>query len=258
MDPINPWLDPIEVRRMAERLMQPAREQAAPLVDPGFDEAFIGFGPEATQPSIPVSIPGLTPIQEVREMPAHVPPRPPSTNPFPNAAPITIAPRYTPGSASRVTPTLTPRVMHVIPEAQVAIPVYPLYQSLPSTVETPVTARGPFLERITRFRDWMRHNFAATGIFILDREGAVIYDESNHGRLHFLARSLALASRRPGATGRNVHVKISAGATLEVIPVETPYGCLVLGAVVPESLNPPSVSAVMNALLLVASPPSEG
>jgi len=33
-----------------------------------------------------------------------------------------------------------------------------------------------------------------------------------------------------------IDVKIGAGATLEVIPVETAYGCLVLGAVVPEAL----------------------
>lgn len=103
----------------------------------------------------------------------------------------------------------------------------------------------------------MRHNFSASGIFILDREGAVIFDETSHGRLHFLARSLALASRRPGASSGNVHVKISAGTTLEVIPVETPYGTLVLGAVVPESLTPSSVVAVMEALALVASPPLE-
>jgi hypothetical protein len=101
----------------------------------------------------------------------------------------------------------------------------------------------------------MRHHFAATGIFILDREGSVIFDESNHGRLHFLARSLALASRRPGSSAGNVHVKIGAGATLEVIPVETAYGCLVLGAVVPESLQPAAVNAVMEALSQVAAPP---
>jgi hypothetical protein len=222
MDPINPWFDPIEVRRMAERLIQPARKQTAPLVEPGFDEAFIGFGPEATPPPIP------------------------------------IAPRSKPESASRVTPTLTPRVMHIIPEAPIAIPAYPLHQGAPSAMEPPATAHGPFHERITRFGDWMRDNFTATGIFILDHEGAVIYDESNHSRLHFFARYLALASRRPSASGQNVHVKISAGATLEAILVETPYGRLVLGALVPEPLSPPSVSAVMNELLLVASAPSEG
>jgi hypothetical protein len=149
----------------------------------------------------------------------------------------------------------SPFVAQHVPEPVVA-------QAVPGTFpgrieENPTSARGPFLDRITHFRDWMRHNFSATGIFILDREGSVIFDETSHGRLHFLARSLALASRRPGASPGNVHVKISAGATLEVIPVETAYGCLVLGAVVPESLTPSSVIAVMEALALVASPPPE-
>ena len=183
MDPIYPWLDPAEVRRLADRLMRPNREPSVTVTDAGFDDGFVGYSAEPS----PVQPP-----------PAAEPPPPP---------------------------------------------------------ETKTTARGPFLDRITRFRDWMRHNFSATGIFILDREGAVIFDESSHGRLHFLARSLALASRRPGASAGNVHVKIGAGATLEVIPVETAYGCLVLGAVVPESLPPASVVAVMEALSQVATPP---
>ncbi len=197
IDPIYPWLDPIEVRNMADRLMKPHRESATVIADAGFDDAFVGYA--ATQTAAPLPPPPLPP------------PLPPRQEPV---APLEPAP-----------------------------------------ADTQTSARGPFLDRITRFRDWMRQNFSATGIFILDREGAVIFDESNHGRLHFLARSLALASRRPGASAGNVHVKIGAGATLEVIPVETAYGCLVLGAVVTESLDPPSVTAVMDALALVASPP---
>lgn len=61
----------------------------------------------------------------------------------------------------------------------------------------------------------------------------------------------------PETSAGNVHVKVGAGATLEVIPVETAYGCLVLDAVVPESLTPASVNAVMEALARIASPPHE-
>jgi hypothetical protein len=43
MDPINPWLDAAEVRRLAERLMRPVREPAVTIADAGFDEAFVGF-----------------------------------------------------------------------------------------------------------------------------------------------------------------------------------------------------------------------
>jgi len=201
MDPINPWLDPVEVRRMAERLMRPVRDPAVTVSDAGFDEGFVGYASDR-----PVS-----------------------------PAPQQAVPARIVGPPVRETPPPAPE---------------PVRETIASS------ARGPFLDRIHRFRDWMRHHFAATGIFILDREGSVIFDESNHGRLHFLARSLALASRRPGSTAGNVHVKIGAGATLEVIPVDTAYGCFVLGAVVPESLQPEAVSAVMEALTMVAAPPA--
>jgi len=207
-DPIYPWLDPIEVRRLAEGLMRPQREPTMTVEDAGFDQGFVGYATE--RPALPmVAPPLLPPPQQHQQVMAP---------PAPAPAPVMSQPE--------------------------------------EITAGPTTARGPFLDRITRFRDWMRSQFSATGIFILDREGAVIFDESNHGRLHFLARSLALASRRQGSSGGNVHVKIGAGATLEVIPVDTAYGCLVLGAVVPDSLPPASVAAVMDALALVSSPPN--
>ncbi|MGL5018404.1 MAG: hypothetical protein ACRDBP_09740 [Luteolibacter sp.] len=199
MDPIYPWLDPVEVRRLAERLVKPGREPSVTAADAGFDDAFVGFANERAATVVPAPQPAAPELVRATEVP--VPPEPP--------------------------------------------------------VASSLVARGPFLDRIKRFRDWMHQNFAATGVFILDREGEVIFDESHHGRLHFLARSLALASRRPGASAGNVHVKIGAGATLEVIPVDTAYGCLVLGAVVPDSLPPASIVAVMEALSLVAAPPGE-
>ncbi len=201
MDPVNPWLDADEVRRMAARLMKPARDPEVHVTDAGFDDDFVGFANE--RPASPAPVP---------------------------APPALVS-----------TPS---------PHAE------PMKQPAPEAAEpSPSTARGPFLERIRRFRDWMHREFSASGLFILDREGTVIFDESAQNRLYFLARSLALASRRPGTTAANVHVKIGAGATLEVIPVETAYGCLVLGAVVPEALPPAAVSAVMAALAQAAAPP---
>lgn len=201
MDPVNPWLDADEVRRMAMRLMNPVRDPGVQVADAGFDEGFVGFAhqrPDSPAPSPP--------------QPAAVSPPSPSSEPMEPA------------------------------DSDAAEP-------------PPCRARGPFLERIRLFRDWMAREYSAGGLFILDREGAVIFDESGQNRLYFLARSLALASRRPGTAASNVHVKIGAGTTLEVIPVETAYGCLVLGAVVPEALPPAAVSAVMAALTQAAAPP---
>jgi hypothetical protein len=199
MDPLHPWIDADEVRRLAARLMKPSRDPEVSIADAGFDEAFVGFA--ANRPAATTAQPPV-PQQPV------TPPPPPAP--------------------ARVTP--------------------------PAADPSPAAARGPFLERIRRLRDWMGGQFSASGIFILDREGAVIFDESGHNRLHFLARSLALASRRPGTTAANVHVKIGAATTLEVIPVETAYGCLVLGAVVPEALPPAAVQSVMTALAEIAKP----
>ncbi len=179
-DTIHPWLDPLEVRRLAESLMSRPPEPLAPIAEAGFTAAFVGFE----------------------------------------------------------TPPPTPAV-----------------EPIPHQVGFQISARGPFLEQATRFRDWLRTQYGATGIFILDHEGRVIFDESGHGKLHFLARSLALASRRQRSTPGNVHVKITAGSTLEVIPVDTAYGCLVLGAVVPEALSPHSVAEVMAVLAQTSSPP---
>ncbi len=194
MDPIYPWLDPIEVRALANQLLRPVKPPAVSVPDVGFGDAFVGF---ASNPSFPQ------------------PPPPPLEAVTDSSPPFTA-------------------VGEILPE--------------PGPAPESVPANGPFLERIHLFRDWMRHQFNASDIFILDHEGAVIFDESNHGRLHFVARSLAFASRRPGTTIGNVHVKISAGTTLEVIPVETAHGCLFLGAVVPEAMAPTAVTVVMKAL----------
>lgn len=147
-------------------------------------------------------------------------------------------------------PTPPPTPVQAPAARPVATPPAPVASAVSALAKTPI------IDRIPPFREWMQKNFSATGIFLLDGEGAVIFDASNHGRLHFLARSLALANRRPGQAAGNVHVQIGAGATLEVIPVETAQGWLVLGAVVPVALDRPAVAAVMDALIKVAASPA--
>ncbi|RYD19067.1 MAG: hypothetical protein EOP88_20345 [Verrucomicrobiaceae bacterium] len=264
MDPIYPWLDPVEVRRLADRLMRPERQATVAPVDAGFDDGFVGF--TGTQPfSTPAQQPPVTPpplppraFEEARVFQPAAPdpqPSPVSEPAFQPAPEPTFQATPEPAFQAAPEPAFQAAPEPVAPPAPEPEPAPAIIHTPPSE-ESQVIARGPFLDRITRFRDWMRHNFSATGIFILDRDGAVIFDESSHGRLHFLARSLALASRKPGSSGGNVHVKIGAGATLEVIPVETTYGLLVLGAVVPDALPTQSVAAVTEALTQVASPPA--
>jgi hypothetical protein len=228
MDPIYPWLDPVEVKRLAESLLKPLRQPSLKVADAGFDAGFVGYATgSSSQAKAPVVVSSL-------EIPALVMPSPAhdlSSDPFAVTDMSPPAP-----------PVLEPAPAPVV-ERVVAPPVE----------ETKAVVRVPFQESVIRFRDWMRENFAATGIFILDREGEVLFEDGHQGRLHFLARSLAIAPRSPSVGSGNVHVKIGAGAMLEIIPVDSPHGRMVLGVVVPEALVPSSVGVVMDALSQIAS-----
>ena len=126
----------------------------------------------------------------------------------------------------------------------------------------PVTAspegRGPLWERLSRFRDALIRHTGAQGVFILDREGKPVMEDPAFGKLHFLARSLAQAYRPVSGQSGNVHVKIGSNAVLEVVPVETPFGCLVLGAVMPRPLTAAAVAEIAEALRQAATPRESG
>ncbi len=228
MDPIYPWLDPVEVKRLAESLLKPLRQPSLKVADAGFDAGFVGYATGSfSQAKAPVVVSSL-------EIPALVMPSP--------AHDLSSDPFAVTDMSSPAPPVLEPAPVPVV-ERVVAPPVE----------ETKAVVRIPFQESVIRFRDWMRENFAATGIFILDREGEVLFEDGHQGRLHFLARSLAIAPRSPSVGPGNVHVKIGAGSMLEIIPVDSPHGRMVLGAVVPEALVPSSVMVVMDALSQIAS-----
>lgn len=121
---------------------------------------------------------------------------------------------------------------------------------------SPVKVRGPFLERMSRFRDGLHGQFAAKGVFILDKEGAVIFDESDHSRLHFMARSLAMAAKKSSDGPGNVHVKVGSTTMLEVIPVDTVFGRIVLGLLVEQPLSADAVVRITHALQMAVAPPN--
>ncbi len=114
------------------------------------------------------------------------------------------------------------------------------------------------LERLARFRDALIRHTGAQGVFILDREGKPVMEDPAFGKLHFLARSLAQAYRPVAGQAGNVHVKIGSNAVLEVVPVETPFGCLVLGTVMPRPLTASAVAEIAAALRQAAKPRDSG
>lgn len=243
MDPVNPWLDPSEVRHLAEQLLRPVAPARLAAADPGFDKAFVGF----TNPNRQ-SVETLPPEEKATPTPPQyqaAPPEPPTAK-IPAGIIVTNEPEPAP---SEPEPEPTQRTIPNLPK-----PVREEEQAFTPAPPQSAPIKTRFLERIEIFRNWLAKNFNATDIFILDREGKVIFDESGHGRLHFMARNLALASRNTEAQGGNVHVKIGPGAILEVIPCETPYGRIVLGALVPDSLPAQHVGTITEVLVQTASP----
>lgn len=142
------------------------------------------------------------------------------------------------------------------PPAMVFEPVSPVLDSPLSPVAVPAApeGRGPLWERLSRFRDALIRHTGAQGVFILDREGKPVMEDPAFGKLHFLARSLAQAYRPVSGQSGNVHVKIGSNAVLEVVPVETAFGCLVLGAVMPRPLTAAAVAEIAEALRQAATP----
>jgi hypothetical protein len=230
MDPLEPWIDASSVRRMAESLLaEPRGMTADPGPDAGFGSEFVGFtGEAATRPVSP---------------------------PVPSAA-APVAPPLEPAPAVSAAPK-------VFTAEETNPPLPPAEASAPAPVPAapPVAApsagserRGPLLDRLARFRDTLIRHTGAQGVFILDREGKPVMEDPAFAKLHFLARSLAQAYRPVSGQAGNVHVKIGSNAVLEVVPVETAFGCLVLGAVMPRPLTAAAVAEIAAALRQAATP----
>jgi hypothetical protein len=234
MDCVRSWLDAEEVGRLAQRLLVGRGEVLLPTAETPLGAAFEGFtgevgpAPAAAAPPSPAGPPPLPPAE-------------PATPAEPAAAPVATA------SVAAAAPG--PAAVVVVP-AELSEAAEPVVDARP-----PEPPRGPFLQRVQRLRDWLREQFAVRGMFLLDREGVVIFDDGVNEKLHGLARSLAHTSRNAGGACSNVHVKIGAEATLEVIPVLTRYGLLVLGAVAPQAVPPTGVAMIIDALQRTATPP---
>ena len=241
--------------------------------DAGFGQEFVGFAIERAR-SAEVAVAASPPPQPVREAPRPVavpaptpvseaPPRvftpvqavatPPPPVPAPEALQA-VPPQAAPASP----PTPAPVPAPVPVPAAAPTPAVEAAAAPPPVSAAPQERRGPLLERLVRFRELLMRHTGAQGVFVLDREGKPVMEDPAFGKLHFLARSLAQAYRPVAGQAGNVHVKIGSNAVLEVVPVETPFGWLVLGAVLPGPLTAAAVAEIAAALRLAATPREAG
>jgi hypothetical protein len=205
MDPLQPWVDAQEMRRLAEALMTSPVRTLETSSDAGFSGDFVGFADD--------------------QSPAPAEPIPTGEKPpLPPAATVFTAPAEPPRTAA---PAVTPTTR----------------------------VRGPFLERLSRFREWLLAHGRVQGLFVLDKDGAVIFDDGDHERLHFMARSLAMAAKRSPEGWSHVHMKVGSTGLLEVIPIETVYGRMVLSLIVEHPLDAVDVAPLTAALQRAVAPP---
>lgn len=212
MDTINPWLDPTEVRQLAEKLIRPVEQSSIAPKDPGFDTSFVGF------------VDSDEPAEE-------------STKIAPTPQPVVVAPVPTQPAAA---PAPAPAQSAPAPK----IPIENINLKPVDAASTTPKITTLLDSRFDKISNWLTEQFGAKEIFILDHAGAVMFDESHHGRLHFIARDLILEA----AQANNVRVKFGPAANLELIPYESSQGLVILGALFPYTLSNNKITLIREAL----------
>ncbi|MBB5352090.1 hypothetical protein HNR46_002331 [Haloferula luteola] len=247
MDPIVSWMDADEVRQLASQLMTPVpRPEVGTPDDAGFGAMFEGFvvGPSrereqaAVMPESAVQSEVTPESEPVASQAAEAPARPFLHATTHESSDSSVEPEFKGESE--------PEIADDGGEGEEA--------DLPVEREMEGDEPANLARRMQRFRQWLEERYEARGAFVLDREGNPVIDDPAYVKLHFLARSLAQAYRPVKGEAGNVHVKIGADAFLSVVPVDTAFGCLVLGVVLPVPLDAARVRVVAEALSQVATP----
>jgi len=292
MDSVRSWLDADDVRRMAQRLVSGRGSECLPAAATPFGDDFEGFAdgvpqqsaveaaaPVAAEPATPSSDASPAQLVEAPAPSAGPPALPTDRHGEAGLAPDEAAPPEPDtepvAEHDPVGVQGPPRIVEAGDLGEAATGIEAETETMPGSPDVPVELersaevagpvvearppeppRGPFLQRVQRFREWLREQFAVRGMFLLDQEGVAIFDDGVNVKLQSLARNLAQASRLSTGAGSNIHVKIEADAILEVIPVDTHYGLLVLGAVVPQAVPARGVALIIDGLRRTATPPS--
>ena len=300
MDPLQPWLDAKEVRRLAEGLLAPPPEVEQAAVDAAYGEVFEGFAGGDDTPTL--AKPGET-VVVASSYKQEVPPAPHKTedkaeddgsaddalsqqvdtpnvevsNPVEDTeepaqttepiatqvdSPFHISVNQNHSKADVMAAKVGSQDDKATKATALEVPVSSsdtVKESSPSPVDNDepirkLDARGPFLSRIRQFSQVIREDLGAKAMFLIDVNGQILLDEVENAKLIQVARTLANASQRANrqsagaAAVGNLHVKIGASSTLEVIPVDSRYGLLILGVIFPGPIGAVRVMQVADEL----------
>lgn len=119
------------------------------------------------------------------------------------------------------------------------------------------TPEVPLAKRLLGFGDWMRRSLGARAYFVCDRHGELLLDTVENEKLLQVARILAHASNRAnrqtggGQNPATMQVRIGPSALMEVLPVPSPHGLIVLAVILEKPLEPSGMAELNRALALV-------
>ena len=177
MDPIESWVDPQEVRRLAEALMTPASRAQNSSEDATYSQGFVGFAE--------------TPQQA----------------PMMNAAP-TASPQPSPSAVVALNGDTS------------------LHQQLSSLRQT-ISSRIPFL-----------------GMFALNVDASVAFDDGDHQHLYFAAQNWAKALLASPVAQQQLQLRVGSIDFLSLMALPTARGTVVLAFLVNRALTVDEVAAV--------------
>lgn len=235
---LSQWLDPDEVRSLAEGLLAKTPVSQIPSHESVFGESFEGFDGE---PELSDAIPApVVPAAQAIDAKAKL-------------APIAVEP-VSPLSH----PTPEPKISQpAVKEVKSPIQSDPFRKEKISVAPTAPAKKAILLKGVTSqvpkgssglptlpraleiFADWLKKQTPILAVFICDPKGKVVVDEIGSEKLIKVARSLSLASISKGKAGSRglLQIEITNDRIMEILPLKSSEGHSITGLVVARPLT---------------------
>jgi len=239
MNPIESWVDVDELRRMADALLLSPDSEEEPSTTS--DEAVFGSRFEGYEAQ------GASAAK---------------TSPKDHAEPVEESARHSLAAARELAQRGGLLTKRALSKGEQSRGAEHATKSAVTASTAPVAHRKPdnaqIIAQLKPLGPWLKEAVQASSYFILNREGVVIAGglEDDSAKLYRVARTVAqavyTANRHAGAAAvGNLHIKISPATVMEVIPVNTSEGSLILGILVPRPLSAQHVELAARGLLQV-------
>ncbi len=275
---VNQWLDPQKVRALAEGLLVPVPGTDFTPDESFFGDSFEGFTDQPTEtPAKKIVVheeevmtqeePLVVPV--MKRDPVETTPnqdRPVQSDPFRKIKVSAAATEDPAKVASKIKPLPLAQPAPAIekvksPEKdEVPSPFRAARQQVDSPAPRPPNDKPPREDRdpvaalpygdLKPFINWLKKQNPIHSSFICNQEGKVIFDEVGDAKLKKVARSLGLAANPPERRSESdssknfARVRIAEDRFMEILPLDSPGGLLIVGLIVVRPLSGPALDIV--------------